>query len=223
VSQLINVRDATCPKCGTSDRTLCNRWKDNWTEIYCDLCQQHFASADYQPFTPTDSPRFDVQDVIARELVERIRDRSDNCKRPRPLRRIGTVLAGPNIESSFLVRKSLNEHIQDALAEMAFAKLSHSVWNGNPFRCCGPSGEDVYIHSIGASDPRQLVINNQYKDSNIIVLAVVDERTVWFLGWFSVSEARNKGTLAVNAQGENVYTVAAESLLPMDQLIGKLH
>jgi hypothetical protein len=67
-----------------------------------------------------------------------------------PLCTIGSVIAGPNIECSFVRRESLKEHIEDAVAELAFAKLHNLVWNGNPLRGCGPSGEDVYVQGFGA-------------------------------------------------------------------------
>jgi hypothetical protein len=132
---------------------------------------------------------------------------------------VGTVITGPSVVTSFQAKDSLNEHVQDALAEFAFAKMYNLIWNGNPFRSCGPSGEDVYIQSVGASDPRQLVVNSRHQDSNIIVLAVVDHPRVSFLGWSSASDAKIRGRLAVNGQAENFYTVTAESLRPMEQLI----
>ena len=130
---------------------------------------------------------------------------------------------GPNIDSSFLVRESLEDQINDALAELAFAKLCNAVWNGNPFRGFGPGGEDVYILSIGTSDPRQLVVNTQLKDSNIVVLAIVDSPRVEFVGWLTVLETKKKGSVVTNAQRQNTCSVAAESLRPMEQLIGELH
>lgn len=137
----------------------------------------------------------------------------------RLLGRIGTVFAGPNICSNFQVRESLHEHIQDAMAELAFAKLTNLVWNGNPFRGCGPAGEDVYVQSIEGNEAEQLVINTQYRESTIVVLAVVDDTTVWFIGWLRVSEARKKEWIANN---NDTYKVAADCLRPMKHLINEL-
>jgi hypothetical protein len=70
MSQLIAQRGYECPKCGHSDRTLYNSWADNYAEIYCDRCAQHFASEDYgEPFEATDEPRNDCRGWIVRRLL----------------------------------------------------------------------------------------------------------------------------------------------------------
>jgi len=70
MSQLINQDGYECPGCGHSDRTQLNQWPDNYTEIYCDGCAQHYVSEDYgEPFELTDNPRHDCRGMILRQLL----------------------------------------------------------------------------------------------------------------------------------------------------------
>jgi hypothetical protein len=133
-------------------------------------------------------------------------------------RKVGTVIKGPDVRSNFLGRKSQDEYIRDAMAELAFAKLNNLVWNGNPFCRCGPAGEDIYIQSVGANDTRQLVLNAQHRDSNIVVLAVVDGETVSFIGWTPVSEAKKREWIIEDNQNGPTYIVPLEALRNMEDL-----
>ena len=60
-----------CPKCCNTERTRYNIWDDNYAEIYCDVCAQHFASEDHgEPFEPIEEPRHDCRDMIVRQLLQ---------------------------------------------------------------------------------------------------------------------------------------------------------
>jgi hypothetical protein len=133
-------------------------------------------------------------------------------------RKVGRINEGPDVQSNFLWRASQDEYIRDAQAEMAFALLNNLVWNGNPFRSCGPRGEDIYIQSVGANEPRQLVVNEQHRDSNIIALAVVDDDTVWFIGWTPVSDVKKREWMTNDDHNGRAYSVPAEALRSMDDL-----
>ena len=133
-------------------------------------------------------------------------------------RKVGRVIKGPDVRSNFLRRESQDEYIRDAQAELAFALLNNLIWNGNPFVGCGPSGEDIYIQSIGANETPQLVVNEQHRDSNIIVLAVVDGDTVSFIGWTPVSGVKKRQWMTGDYHNGRTYTVPAEALRSMEDL-----
>jgi late competence protein required for DNA uptake (superfamily II DNA/RNA helicase) len=86
MSITINQSGMACPKCGHSDRTRFNTWADNWAEIYCDRCVQHFASEDYdEPFTPTETPRLDVRDLIVGQLLRGVTNSFEERDEEQPL------------------------------------------------------------------------------------------------------------------------------------------